>query len=1358
MKQLFIFFALLSFSLTLKAQTWDSPVHISDPAVTDGGITGQHTSMAVVNGNPAIAYYNAGNTSLVYMRASDASGTSWGSQITLDADGDVGQWASLAVVNGYPAVAYYDVSNGDLKYIIAKDANGTSWNDPVVIGGSNNLGKFISLKVVNGNPAVSYVDLSITRVRFCRANDAMGSTWGTKVNVTASGLLGLRNTSLEVVDGYPAIAYIYDNGATSLKYVRATDSNGTAWGTIINPAAGSQNAVTTTQICELIIVNGRPAIYYYGNSGSNRVSFVRAADATGTTWGSRVDIDVVTTAIEFGSIAIVKDTPSVTYYTAAFYGGDLYYARATDADGSAWGTPTTIAVTNDVGAYNSLVVVNDKPAVSYYDATNGDLMYMRASDTLGTTWGTPVSFSTGGAIGEHTSVAVVNSNPAMAFYDQANTDLKYVRATNTTGSTWGSPVSVDATGAVGQYTSLAIVNGNPAISYYDATNGYLKYVRASDASGTTWGSPVTVDNNATIGQHTKLVVINGNPAIAYYDVTNGYLKYVRAGDVSGTSWGSPVTVDNAANVGQYTSLLIVNGNPAISYYDVTNGDLKYVRASDASGTSWGSAATVVATNTIGQYTSLAIVSGNPAIAYYDVTNANLSYVRASDASGTTWGSPLTVASTDNVGMYASLTVVNGKPAIFYEELPSVAGLYHLKYIRATDATGTAWATPATLDATGGAYISAISAGADVYTAYYSEGHQLPSFIHGSITSTNWSGAASTTDWFTTGNWEGGFVPTSTIEAVIPGSLSFYPDINTGTASCNNMVINSGATVTISGGTLQVTDTLNNSGTITATGGLLELNGSSAQVIIAGTNTIENLTLNNSTGATISGSNALNITGTYTPTSGVLTTGGNLTLKSSATGTARIATGIGTYVSGNVTVEKYIPGKRVYRFFAHPFSTSTALSVLTDNIDITGSGGASNGFTATSSNSPSAYRWDAILGNNSTSGNNPGWKAFTNTNGAGANSWDQYTGARILVRGAKGEGLWNNVYTPSPTTIDMAGTLNQGDQVINVTKGDSSDFVMIGNPFPSQVDMNLTTSRSNMGSAYYVWDATQGTKGGYTSSNFSSSYILPAYSSFFTTLTADGSITFPESCKSTSADAGLFKTTGINNVVQLRIEDSTIFWDRFLLRFDDTTSNILDFEDAKELYNPEISFYSFSKDDTMLSIDTRPYVDSEIIQLGIYCPIQKNFRIIASEMNMPAGTKLFLKDKYLNKTEQITGAGYEYWFAVNSDTASWGDNRFELNTQGKPITGIIEQQKETLSARIIPNPTNGMLTLYYNGARAGKELNITISNITGTRIAQQTSVAQPTGNVRISLDDYPAGIYIIELRNGNNTIRQKIVRQ
>jgi len=64
----------------------------------------------------------------------------------------------------------------------------------------------------------------------------------------------------------------------------------------------------------------------------------------------------------------------------------------------------------------------------------------------------------------------------------------------------------------------------------------------------------------------------------------------------------------------------------------------------------------------------------------------------------------------------------------------------------------------------------------------------------------WDGSEST-DWFDGDNWEDGAVPGITDEAEIPGSLTNYPDIISGSAYAKKIKILSGATFTISGGAI-----------------------------------------------------------------------------------------------------------------------------------------------------------------------------------------------------------------------------------------------------------------------------------------------------------------------------------------------------------------------------------------------------------------------------------------------------------------------------------------------------------------------------------------------------------------------------
>jgi hypothetical protein len=309
----------------------------------------------------------------------------------------------------------------------------------------------------------------------------------------------------------------------------------------------------------------------------------------------------------------------------------------------------------------------------------------------------------------------------------------------------------------------------------------------------------------------------------------------------------------------------------------------------------------------------------------------------------------------------------------------------------------------------------------------------------------WTGAVND-NWNTPGNWNPASIPVVIDSVAIP-VVATYPVINT-PSYCKSISIANTATVTLSADTLHVSEVLNNNGTISGTNGLLALDGSEAQHI-RGTGAISNIMLNNTAGATIAADALMNLTGAYRPAAGVLTTNDKLTLKSTAGGTARIAENMGPnapYISGNVTVERYIPGgRRAFRFFGHPFGTAMPLSQMMDDIDITGSGGAANGFVTTATNNPSAFSYNTIAGDASQS-NDPGWQAFTSAN---TNIWGRAQGIRVLVRGVKDEGIWGGSYTPSAVTIDMAGQLCQNLVIVQLRKGANSDIISLAIHMPRQ---------------------------------------------------------------------------------------------------------------------------------------------------------------------------------------------------------------------------------------------------------------------------------------------------------------------
>ena len=92
----------------------------------------------------------------------------------------------------------------------------------------------------------------------------------------------------------------------------------------------------------------------------------------------------------------------------------------------------------------------------------------------------------------------------------------------------------------------------------------------------------------------------------------------------------------------------------------------------------------------------------------------------------------------------------------------------------------------------------------------------------------WTGVTST-DWNDGTNWSCGHVPSINSDAVIPvvpnDGNHYYPSVSTAgpAATVHNLTINSGASLTVTSQTLQVSDSINNNGTFDVSIGTLELN-------------------------------------------------------------------------------------------------------------------------------------------------------------------------------------------------------------------------------------------------------------------------------------------------------------------------------------------------------------------------------------------------------------------------------------------------------------------------------------------------------------------------------------------------------
>lgn len=588
------------------------------------------------------------------------------------------------------------------------------------------------------------------------------------------------------------------------------------------------------------------------------------------------------------------------------------------------------------------------------------------------------------------------------------------------------------------------------------------------------------------------------------------------------------------------------------------------------------------------------------------------------------------------------------------------------------------------------------------------------------------------------------------------STSFSLGSGNWSLSNANLVIPSGATLTIPIlKTLTLTNaTISNSGTINGSTGTMTVSGS-GDVELSGTmnigtfnaNTISDITLSNSTNMTVY--TALNLTSV-----GTFTNNGTVTLKSTSTKTAYMGQVSGT-ISGNINCELYIAGGyRKYRFFGHPFSTNQKLSLLTDDFDITGTGGSANGFTSTGSNNPSAFWFNPANGDG---GNyDAGWTAFTSANGGTGNSWAPGQGIRTLIRGAKGEGLDGSTYTPSAVTLDIAGPVNTGDVTVNLSysgTGNSQGLNLLGNPYACPVDISgLVYNSSTSGSINKTIYTRNSRQGSYLTDILSSgtAYSIPAYSAFFLkTNASSASVTFTESLKQTSSSLTTFLGFGelqTPNFMRISALIKQEQFDKVDFYFGNEYSDSLDLKsDAFKLTNDYFNLYSITSNNERAAIDFRKLDTAKLIPLGL--GIAKNAKdtielfFDANNSNV----KLFLYD-YLTQIKTPILSGSRYVINVDANALETiGNNRLVIGTS-TALDKLSTKLKNEICMTIYPNPVNEVLHIqslnYMNKAT------VCLYNMSGLEIANYNIDFSSDKIGNINTNFLPSGVYSIEVKAEN----------
>lgn len=664
----------------------------------------------------------------------------------------------------------------------------------------------------------------------------------------------------------------------------------------------------------------------------------------------------------------------------------------------------------------------------------------------------------------------------------------------------------------------------------------------------------------------------------------------------------------------------------------------------------------------------------------------------------------------------------------------------------------------------------------------------------------WHGNAMTNNWFDPMNWRGG-LPDASVDAEIPSTLQpgrQYPVLTGQTGQVKDIVVQTGASLLVQNGTLNIAGAIDNDGILQAAEGTIGMNGSNPQSIPDGAftgNKIMNLQVQNN--LSLLGTDT--ITGTLTLYDGkTLETNNNLVLKSTANGTARIAplpvdgSGNATaFINGQVSIERFIPARKAWRLLSAPIANGMSVSInqawqessTNQNfgpgdpnpgygVHITG-GIAANGFDQSPTNSASMKVYRASSNSFINLPANPGTYAPIGS----------YTGYMLYIRGNRGINLndGNNAAVTS-TTLRVKGTVNTGNKTYPVN---ASGFTVFGNPYASAINFE-TLTKNNVKNTFYIWDpklSGSNGLGGYVTASWNSQTMTYDFTASASPVSqyipsgeailiesADGSnpgsITVKESDKTDLGSDQWFgrqarRSRGID--IRLMEAGGNALLDAALVQFDDQYLQEAGPDDAGKLPADaeSISLLRSGKD---LSIERRKMPkagDSLHIQMQHLKPATYTLELVLSQLsNLPV--KAFIYDRYTMKSVSIpmSDESFSYQFTVDRQEGSSRADRLLVvfgdpapvpapNAELLPIVRT-EQQQANGSITVFPNPVMSQdVSLRLQDIPNGP-YHLRLMNHQGQVVfsSRYQHTQGKSAQVRISLPSGLApGVYELSLENG-----------
>jgi hypothetical protein len=548
-----------------------------------------------------------------------------------------------------------------------------------------------------------------------------------------------------------------------------------------------------------------------------------------------------------------------------------------------------------------------------------------------------------------------------------------------------------------------------------------------------------------------------------------------------------------------------------------------------------------------------------------------------------------------------------------------------------------------------------------------------------------------------------------------GTVSLSSGLTTGDLTNNSTIALGTSQLTLNG-------SLSGTGTIDASTGYIVYNGTSTQTLAA-----SNLT-SSVNGLTVKPGSKLTTSGSITATT--------INLQCNSASGAATLINTGTMTNTTANVQQYLTGSGAttpntrFWYFTSPLTDAT-----------------SNAFDVTSTNpvnklwlfSESAYGYTPITD-----------LATTLTKGMGY----------VARLGAN-------------KTVTFAGTtLNNGDINIPITRTGTElakrGYNLVGNPYPSYLDINavfndLNTTgvestiwyrsynSTNNIMAYDTYNAASGAGISLGSGGTALNNNIPPMQAFWVRAAADGvngNLALTNAMRSHQASGNKLRSTTADTLcfekIRLEITNGRGKDQAFIGMYPQARDSFERF-DSHKMFNevdsiPEI--FTFAGKDEVAINGLAPFGDRKDLKLGFRSRIAGHFTIKALELgNLDANTRVILKDKLLNITQDLTETPT---YSFVSDAASTTD-RFTL-TIVKTATALASYTNDIFDVR---SSDKGSVEIALQGCT---QASVKVFDMTGKKIHEQ-SLNNHTAALSKAFD---RGMYLVQVTGNGKECTKKVL--